>query len=237
MIAVDDVQWADRLSRYALRSLISRLAGRPIVWVLASRRDDAGVSASAADTVGVEHIRLNPLPRSVIAEIARDRLGNSVTGRVASYLTPPAVIRSGPSKSSTAQRGVSRQATTKKFRPSFAPPYIAGWPACRAAGEKSSTPSPRPGALYQSANCPACVTRRRGPDTTTRSPRRSRRGCCCQPASNSASVTTSSGRPSMKRIVPRETARPSHAIGATPRGIRGRSSVGCRPRARGRRRR
>ena len=86
MIAVDDVQWADRLSRYALRSLISRLAGRPIVWVLASRCDDAGVSASAADIVGVEHIRLNPLPRSAIAEIARDRLGNGVNGQVAEGL-------------------------------------------------------------------------------------------------------------------------------------------------------
>jgi DNA-binding CsgD family transcriptional regulator/nucleoside-triphosphatase THEP1 len=82
MIAVDDVQWADRLSRYALRSLISRLAGRPVVWVLASRRDDAGLTVSAADTVGVEHIRLEPLPRGVIAEIARDRVGNSVNGRV-----------------------------------------------------------------------------------------------------------------------------------------------------------
>jgi DNA-binding CsgD family transcriptional regulator/nucleoside-triphosphatase THEP1 len=76
MIAVDDVQWADRLSRYALRSLISRLAGQPVVWVLASRCEDAGLTASAADTVGVEHIRLNPLPRRVITEIARDRLGN-----------------------------------------------------------------------------------------------------------------------------------------------------------------
>jgi DNA-binding CsgD family transcriptional regulator/tetratricopeptide (TPR) repeat protein/nucleoside-triphosphatase THEP1 len=82
MIALDDVQWADRLSRYALRSLISRLAGRPVVWVLASRGDDPGLTVSAADTVGVEHIRLDPLPRSVIAEIARDRLGNSVSSRI-----------------------------------------------------------------------------------------------------------------------------------------------------------
>src|SRR3984957_17023774 len=82
MIAVDDVQWADRLSRYALRSLISRLAGRPVVWVLASRRDDAGLTASAADAVGVEHLRLDPLPRAVLAEIARDRLGNSLNGCV-----------------------------------------------------------------------------------------------------------------------------------------------------------
>lgn len=82
MIAVDDAQWADGLSRYALRSLISRLAGRPVMWALASRSDDVGLAISAADIVGVEHIRLNPLPQSVIAEIARDRLGHSVTGRV-----------------------------------------------------------------------------------------------------------------------------------------------------------
>jgi DNA-binding CsgD family transcriptional regulator len=81
LIAVDDVQWADRLSRYALRSLISRLAGRSVVWVLASRSSDAGLTVSAADTVGVEHIRLEPLPRAMITEIARDRLGNSLNSR------------------------------------------------------------------------------------------------------------------------------------------------------------
>jgi predicted ATPase len=51
LIAVDDAQWADRLSRYALRSLISRLAGRSVVWVLASRSSDAGLTVSAVDTV------------------------------------------------------------------------------------------------------------------------------------------------------------------------------------------
>jgi tetratricopeptide (TPR) repeat protein len=82
MIAVDDVQWADRLSRYALRSLIARLAGRPVVWVLASRSGDAGLAVSAADIVGVEHIRLDPLPRGVLTELARDCLGNRLAGRV-----------------------------------------------------------------------------------------------------------------------------------------------------------
>jgi DNA-binding CsgD family transcriptional regulator len=81
-IAVDDVQWADRVSRYALRALISRLAGRPVVWVLASRSDDVGVTVSGADIVGVEHIRLGPLTPEAIAEIARDRLGHGHTGRV-----------------------------------------------------------------------------------------------------------------------------------------------------------
>ena len=34
LLAVDDVQWADRVSRYALRTLISRLAGLPVMWAL-----------------------------------------------------------------------------------------------------------------------------------------------------------------------------------------------------------
>ena len=37
LLVVDDVHWADAVSRYALRSLIPRLAGWPVVWVLASR--------------------------------------------------------------------------------------------------------------------------------------------------------------------------------------------------------
>ena len=79
LIAVDDVQWADPVSRYALRSLISRLAGWPVAWVLASRSHADGVALSAADIVEVEHISLGLLPRSAITEIARDRLGYTVS--------------------------------------------------------------------------------------------------------------------------------------------------------------
>lgn len=86
MIAVDAVQWADRLSRYALRALISRLAGRPVVWVLASRSDDVGSTVSAADVVGVEHIRLGPMAHGDIADIARDRLGRRLNARVEELL-------------------------------------------------------------------------------------------------------------------------------------------------------
>ena len=87
LIAVDDVQWADRVSRYALRALISRLVGVPIVWVLASRSDDVGLAVSAADSVGVEHIRLGPLADPAIADIARDRLGPNIDARVAKWLS------------------------------------------------------------------------------------------------------------------------------------------------------
>ena len=86
LIAVDDVQWADRISRYGLRTLISRLVGRPVVWVLASRSDDLGLTVSGPDGVGVEHIRLGPLAPSDVVEIARDRLGPRFDGRVAELL-------------------------------------------------------------------------------------------------------------------------------------------------------
>jgi DNA-binding CsgD family transcriptional regulator len=86
LIAVDDVQWADRVSRYALRALISRLVGLPVVWVLASRSDDVGIAVSAADSVGVEHIRLGQLTEPAISDIARDRLGPRIDPRVEEML-------------------------------------------------------------------------------------------------------------------------------------------------------
>jgi DNA-binding CsgD family transcriptional regulator/tetratricopeptide (TPR) repeat protein len=79
LLVVDDVHWADPVSLYALRSLIPRLAGWPVVWVLASRSRADGLSVSAADMVEVEHISLGPLPRGAITDIARDRLGRRVS--------------------------------------------------------------------------------------------------------------------------------------------------------------
>jgi DNA-binding CsgD family transcriptional regulator/tetratricopeptide (TPR) repeat protein len=86
LIAVDDVQWADRVSRYAVRALISRLVGVPVVWVLASRSDDVGLAVSAADSVEVDHIRLGPLADPAIGDIARDRLGPNLDARVEQML-------------------------------------------------------------------------------------------------------------------------------------------------------
>jgi DNA-binding CsgD family transcriptional regulator len=86
LIAVDDVQWADRVSRYALRALISRLVDVPVVWVLASRSDEVGFVVSAADSVDVEHIRLGPLAQPAILDIARDRLGPNLQPRVEQLL-------------------------------------------------------------------------------------------------------------------------------------------------------
>jgi AAA ATPase domain len=45
LIAVDDMQWADRLSRFAVRLLPARSAGSPVVWVLVSREPASARSA------------------------------------------------------------------------------------------------------------------------------------------------------------------------------------------------
>jgi DNA-binding CsgD family transcriptional regulator len=75
LIVVDDVQWADPLSRLALRVLPDRLAGNPVVWLFATRdpRDELATSPSAVRT---ETIALGPLTGADVAAIARDRLGH-----------------------------------------------------------------------------------------------------------------------------------------------------------------
>ena len=37
LIVIDDAQWADPVTRFALDTLPSRLAGSPVVWLIASR--------------------------------------------------------------------------------------------------------------------------------------------------------------------------------------------------------
>jgi DNA-binding CsgD family transcriptional regulator len=86
LLAVDDVQWADRVSSFALRALISRLVDIPVVWVLASRSGDADAAIVGADNADVEHIRLDPLADRAIADIARDRLGSRLDAGVEELL-------------------------------------------------------------------------------------------------------------------------------------------------------
>ncbi|CAM5708796.1 hypothetical protein SGLAM104S_00381 [Streptomyces glaucescens] len=42
LIGLDDVQWADPLSRFALQHLPVRLRTSPVLWLLTSRREPAG---------------------------------------------------------------------------------------------------------------------------------------------------------------------------------------------------
>jgi DNA-binding CsgD family transcriptional regulator len=75
LVAIDDLQWADRVSRFTLRMVTSRLIGLPVVWVLAGHDDDLGTDLLGPGRVGAEHIRLAPLETEDLAAIARDRLG------------------------------------------------------------------------------------------------------------------------------------------------------------------
>src|SRR6201985_1734359 len=45
LIVIDDYQWADPLSRFAVRTLAGRMAGLPVVWLRGRRR---GARATAA---------------------------------------------------------------------------------------------------------------------------------------------------------------------------------------------
>ncbi len=76
LLAIDDVEQADRLSRFLIRELADRLAGRPVLWLLSSReRDLPGLPASAT-------VRLRPLPRDDAMALARDRLGTPAPPRL-----------------------------------------------------------------------------------------------------------------------------------------------------------
>jgi DNA-binding CsgD family transcriptional regulator len=86
LIAIDDLQWADRVSRFLARSLVSRLAGLPVVWVFAVRDDPSGVDLAGYDVVRHEDLRLAPLTTSDLAAMARDRLGRVPDDRTRRYL-------------------------------------------------------------------------------------------------------------------------------------------------------
>ncbi|MET9405295.1 AAA family ATPase [Streptomyces sp. NPDC002935] len=84
LIAIDDVQWADRVSKFVIRTLLTRLLGLPVVWLLTTREDDADVLGSVHTRL--EQIRLTPLTSSDLAAIAQDRLGHPPDARTRRFL-------------------------------------------------------------------------------------------------------------------------------------------------------
>ncbi|MEV6924841.1 AAA family ATPase [Dactylosporangium sp. NPDC051485] len=78
LIAVDDVQWADPVSRLVLRSLPARLARSPVVWMFASRHVEHGLVEDLMrpgwPDPPVEVIELGPLDSADIVAMAQDRL-------------------------------------------------------------------------------------------------------------------------------------------------------------------
>jgi DNA-binding CsgD family transcriptional regulator len=86
LVAIDDLQWADRISRFLLRSLLSRLVGLPVVWIFASRDDSIGIELAPCDVVRREYLQLAPLTTQDLAAMARDRLGRVPDERTRHYL-------------------------------------------------------------------------------------------------------------------------------------------------------
>lgn len=86
LITLDDVQWADRVSRFLLRSLVSRLVGLPVVWVFAGREIALDDDLVCCDPVRIEQIPLGPLTASDLVAIAHDRLGRLPNARARRFL-------------------------------------------------------------------------------------------------------------------------------------------------------
>ncbi len=90
LIALDDVQWADPLSLFALKQLPTRLWTSPVLWLLTGRLESAGpaeeVVAAAADTLPTVAVRLGPLSDTAIGQLVSDTMGTDVDGRVQGLL-------------------------------------------------------------------------------------------------------------------------------------------------------
>ncbi|MER5362485.1 AAA family ATPase [Streptomyces sp. NPDC002785] len=90
LIGLDDVQWADPLSRFALQQLPSRLRTSPVLWMLTGRREPAGpaeeVVAAATGDLPTLAVSLGPLSGAAIGQLAGDTLGAVVDERVRDLL-------------------------------------------------------------------------------------------------------------------------------------------------------
>ncbi|WP_452833845.1 helix-turn-helix transcriptional regulator [Streptomyces litmocidini] len=82
LIAVDDVQWADPLSRFALSVMPARLLSSPVLWLLTGRSDPELYGQETRTTT----LPLRPLSDTALAELARDVLGGDVPEQVAELL-------------------------------------------------------------------------------------------------------------------------------------------------------
>ncbi|MDI1456363.1 AAA family ATPase [Streptomyces sp. ATE26] len=86
LIALDDVQWADPLSRFALNQLPARLRTSPVLWMLTARQGPAGpaeeIAAAANGSLPRVTVELGPLSETAIAQLARDTLGTYADERV-----------------------------------------------------------------------------------------------------------------------------------------------------------
>ncbi|MEU9413602.1 LuxR C-terminal-related transcriptional regulator [Streptomyces sp. NPDC048281] len=93
LLLLDDLEKADQLTRFLLRSLPFRLASFPVVWLLVGRTAEESVlddlndlSGSRAGQIPVERLELLPLSADAIQDLAHDRLGAPAPPAVADLL-------------------------------------------------------------------------------------------------------------------------------------------------------
>ncbi len=90
LIAIDDLQWADRLTVFALRVMPAHLVGSPIIWLLASRPEPAHpaneILTAVSPDVPAQMIHLGPLTPTAILELAVDRHGAAPSGKLTDLL-------------------------------------------------------------------------------------------------------------------------------------------------------
>lgn len=90
MIALDDVQWADPLSRFALKQLPTRLRPSPVLWMLTGRQGLPGPAEEIVEAAGEElptvTVSLGPLSGAAIGQVVRDTLGAAVDEQVRELL-------------------------------------------------------------------------------------------------------------------------------------------------------
>jgi DNA-binding CsgD family transcriptional regulator/tetratricopeptide (TPR) repeat protein len=86
VVVIDDAQWTDELSAFALRVLIPRLSLLPILWLLARSPVPAELPAQGALRWligdGVREVHLRPLTEDAIAALCRRVLGARVDATV-----------------------------------------------------------------------------------------------------------------------------------------------------------
>lgn len=79
LFTVDDAQWVDPLTFFALRLLPGRLAASPVVWLLATREVPGGPADQIAEAAGrdvpVVRVGLAALTDDAVLAMAVDRLG------------------------------------------------------------------------------------------------------------------------------------------------------------------
>jgi len=90
LVSIDDWQWADRVSRFIIRTLLGRLIGLPVVWLLAGRDDEALADLAQSEPGSVDQIQLAPLTSADLAAIAQDRLGHAPDERTLGFLAAAA---------------------------------------------------------------------------------------------------------------------------------------------------